>query len=184
MTPEQLLPFLLMDKSLELTDSIFLNNPDSYLETPSFRYYTIPYGKQINKYFRMLFTSFNNDSVYIYLDNFDLYISPFLTDLYKNFVELFKEEFPYIIESDLHIISTLHCNSAILHLTQEYYKRFLKKSCSQISDLIAYNSNILNKLPIKFDHKLDLNKVSSIKLSAGNLTNQFINYLKILKSCH
>lgn len=171
-----LVPYLLMDSSYQLTSNLFINNTTSVLREPRYKYYTIPYNKQISKYFRDIFNLGNEHLILDLMDIFDTYIENIIEELIKSIFDYFKELLPTFEDSELQIISELHANIALIKLSQEFHKRFIGKVSCKLQDLYAYNQNILKHLQRNIQIPIVLNNSPLIHKNVIELTNKCLNF--------
>lgn len=173
-----ILPLLIMDGSYQLIHTL-LTNPErqKYLDSPSLQYYIKPYKKQNRKYFNKLFVD-QTDEIYTLLDDFEDFVSPKILKFYNEIFRILDINFDDISKEDKIVLATFHCNAVLLKCAKNCQIKINKKRCSQLSDLIELNSQILKKLPIISQNSIDLNKYPSINLSLQLLTNQFFQFFK------
>ena len=171
-----LIPYLLMDRSYELTNNLFINNPDNILNTPGYKYYTTPYRKQQSKYFREIFNIGDGALILRLMDHFEEYIQSDITNLQVSIFDFLFKSIPYLEIAKIKIIADLHCNISLIKICKEFHKKYIGKSSNILSDLYAYNQNILKHLQKDIKNVIDLNSDTQIQTNKNNLINKCLKF--------
>ena len=176
MNENTLMSYLLMDRSYEFTQNLFFNDPKSILHTAGYRYYTLPYAKQISKYFRELFQLGNEQLILMLMDQFELYIQSDIDELRISIFNYILDCAPYLDVAKIRLISDLQCNITLIKISQEFHKKYISKSSNKLSDLYAYNKNILKYLQKDVKTIIDLNQDLQISTNKNNLINKCLKF--------
>lgn len=176
MNENTLVPYLLMDRSYELTTNLFFNDPGNILNTPGYKYYTIPYRKQQSKYFRNLFDLGNVELILRLMDYFEDYIESDIMNLQTSVFDFLFKSIPYLEVAKIKLIADLHCNIFLIKIAKELHIRYIGKSSNELIDLCAYNSNILKHLQKEIKNIIDLNSDSQIQKNKNNLINKCLKF--------
>ena len=176
MNENTLVPYLLMDRSYELTTNLFFNDPVSILNTSGYKYYTIPYRKQQSKYFRNLFNLGNEELILRLMDYFEDYIESDIMNLQTSMFDFLFESIPYLEVARIKLIADLHCNISLIKIAKDLHIKYIGKSSNELADLYAYNSNILKHLQKEIKNIIDLNSDSQIQKNKNNLINKCLKF--------
>ena len=110
------------------------------------------------------------------MDHFEEYIQPDITNLQVSIFDFLFKSIPYLELAKIKIIADLHCNISLIKICKEFHKKYIGKSSNILSDLYAYNQNILKHLQKDIKNVIDLNSDTQIQTNKNNLINKCLKF--------